>query len=132
MLEKLFKSLIQDRYNQKCFFFFSISMCWLAPFETLCQVHCKGVGGVWFPCYTGRWLVFNVNKLHFLQSVSLEQYSIFARKFIKKLSNSARFISIFIIIYIFIKNQNKPSLCHSDQNNKRSEDMIKLFLQEYI
>ena len=23
-------------------------MCWLDPFEALCQVQCKGVGGVWF------------------------------------------------------------------------------------
>ena len=37
----------------------------------------------WLPYSTVGWLVFNVNKLHFLQSVSLEQYSIFARKIIK-------------------------------------------------
>ena len=47
----------------------------------------------------------------------------------KKISNSAPFISIFIIIYIFIKNQNKPSLRHSDHNNKRSEDMISYFFK---
>ena len=29
-------------------FFFSLIMCWLAPFETQCQVQCKGVGGVCF------------------------------------------------------------------------------------
>ena len=28
--------------------FLSIIMCWLDPFEALCQVQCKGVGGVWF------------------------------------------------------------------------------------
>ena len=65
----------------------------------------------WLPYSTVGWLVFNVKKLHFLQSVSLEQYSIFARKIIKKLSNSAYFISIFIIIYIFLKKskQTQPA-----------------------
>ena len=65
----------------------------------------------WLPYSTVGWLVFNVKKLHFLQSVSLEQYSIFARKIIKKLSNSASFISIFIIIYIFLKKskQTQPA-----------------------
>ena len=67
-------------------------------------------------------------KLHFLQSVSLEQYSIIAHKFIKYLSNSAPFISIFTIIYIFIKKLKQSSLCHSDNNIKRSEDVIMLFL----
>ena len=116
----------------------------------------------WLPYSTVGWLVFNVKKLHFLQSVSLEQYSIFARKIIKKLSYSASFISI--IIYIFLKKskqtqpasqtitsvhfyfyhnlhipqkyQNKPSLRQSDHNNKRSEDndqpTLTLFLQDYI
>ena len=32
----------------KSVFFISIIMCWLAPFETLCQVQCEGEGGVWF------------------------------------------------------------------------------------
>ena len=67
----------------------------------------------WLPYSTVGWLVFNVNKLLFLESVSLEQYSIFARKIIKKLSNSASFVSIFIIIYIFIKKIKTNPACVS-------------------
>ena len=67
----------------------------------------------WLPYSTVGWLVFNVNKRHFLQAVSLEEYSIFARKIIKKLSNSEPLISIFIIIYIFIKKIKTNSACVS-------------------
>ena len=83
----------------------------------------------WLPYSTVGWLVFNVNKLHFLQSNSLEQYSIFARKIIKNYqSHHLSFLFLSSFTYSS-KNQNKPSLRQSDHNNKRSEFMIKLFLQ---
>ena len=80
----------------------------------------------WLPYSTVGWLVFNVNKLHFLQSVSLEQYSIFARKIIKKLSNSASFISIFIMIYIFIKKskQTQPASVRPKQQALGRYDQV--------
>ena len=91
-------NLAGARYRRK-FFSFTLTMHWAVRNNLFLFLNASS----WLPYSTVRWLVFNVNKLHFLQSVSLEQYSIFARKIIKKLSNSAPFISIFIIIYTFIR-----------------------------